>query len=224
MDLNESPNPFDFEPPGEVQAQAWDFALAEGLKFPNRYMQKCKDFSRMREQNEQLQSKMSFVMRNLISIVDNCEEALAPELATPAPAPSTEVPHDTGPLTPSVTTVPLTIVPGEVERTEAASRETGPMDAASVPPISGEAASLAGVYRCILNVMEHLGMARVELLGQTYENVTFEGHRIDDPFQVIDVKQEGPVRKLPVQEIVSSLWVQRVDGGVRILRQGKVYC
>jgi hypothetical protein len=69
-----------------------------------------------------------------------------------------------------------------------------------------------------------MGIMQVDLLGKTYEGVTFEGHLVQDPFEVIEAKQDGPARKLPVLEVISALWVKRVENGVRVLRQGKVCC
>lgn len=166
------PEILEFERPGESQPGGWEYALVEGFRFPERYLQKCKELAQVRSQHVEAQTRLDFAIRNLISIADNCEDA-----ATANP------------------------------------------EAADAPPTA-----LAGVHRCVVNILENLGIVRVDLQGTNYENVRCQGRLVPDPFEVIETTQEGPLRTLPVLEVVRSLWVQPQKASVRVIRQGKVCC
>ena len=73
-------------------------------------------------------------------------------------------------------------------------------------------------------MLEHFGIVRVDLLGKTYDSVTWNDRPIEDPFQVVESSRQGAIRSLPVVEVVRSLWIQTDTNGATIVRQGKVCC
>lgn len=84
--------------------------------------------------------------------------------------------------------------------------------------------TLASIERGLLHILEELGVARVELLGRTYENVEVDGEKIDDPFQILEATQKGKSSEIEVREVVSDLWVRRQHGAIQVVARGKVNC
>lgn len=205
MTAPQIPKALQFAPPPQGNPQTWDYAVAEGLKFPERFVQKAKEVAQMRVQNGQLQEKLGYFVRNLIAVVDNCEEALA---AAGVAKPSAASPSE-----------PDAVGDGS---SDAQSPPTSPDQLSDPQQLA--LASLASVHRSVTSLLENLGVVQVELLGKNYENVTYEGTAIPDPFEVLEVRQEGATRKLPVVEVVRPLWVQHAGGKVKIVRSGKVCC
>jgi hypothetical protein len=162
----------EFAAPAASDPRTWSYAVGEGFKFPDRFVQKCRELAQLRQEAAQTQAKLTHVVRNLISIADNCHDALA-----------------------AVATA----------------------DAV-------ETASLASVQRSLVSLLEYLGVVSVELLGKTYDTVAHEGRQIDDPFEVIEAKQPGSARTLPVLDVVRPLWIQVEGDRIRIVRPGKVCC
>ena len=73
----------------------------------------------------------------------------------------------------------------------------------------------------MLYLLEELGVRRIDLLGHTYEDVTFEGRPIEDPFEVIESTQQGRASSRKVTRVLVDLWI---DANGRVLRRGKVIC
>jgi hypothetical protein len=96
--------------------------------------------------------------------------------------------------------------------------------AAAEAPAGPAAAALASVERSVLYVLEELGARRVDLLGQTYDGVTVEGQKVEDPFEVLGSDRKGRLSEVAVREVVGALWVRVAGGAVEVLQKGKVNC
>lgn len=230
----------EFEPPADGDAAEWAAAEKECLKFPSRLIKKAQELNECRQElkqaweaNERLEKKLfGFVVRNLITILDNCKLALADAAAQdPARSPATPdaAARDASGLT---TDVPASVAPSSAAPAAAAvpangSEATSPTKAASDTLASAgslQAAALASACRSIEYVLEELGAARVELLGRTYDDVVMDGQKIDDPFEILEASQKGKASTLPVREVVADLWVLRSAGYVEVLQKGRVIC
>ena len=82
--------------------------------------------------------------------------------------------------------------------------------------------ALGKVVRAASQILEQLGVVPVELLGTTYDTVAFNGQRIEEPFEVVEMTGKGSARTTPVSQVEASLWVQQVEGQVRVVRKGMV--
>jgi len=166
MTAPQIPKALQFAPPPQGNPQTWDYAVAEGLKFPERFVQKAKEVAQMRVQNGQLQEKLGYFVRNLIAVVDNCEEALAAaDVAKPSAAsPSEPEATDEG---------------NSADASDAQSPPTAPDQLSDPQQLA--LASLASVHRSVISLLENMGVVQVDLMGKNYENVTFEGTPIPGP-------------------------------------------
>ncbi|MHC4407278.1 MAG: hypothetical protein ACYTG0_47315 [Planctomycetota bacterium] len=246
MNPEEASGALRFEPPGPTNRQTWDYAVTEGFKFPDRFLHKCRELAQLRKQCGDLESKQSFVVRNLISIVDNCEDVLAAEEPKADQAdtePAQELSETAKKLCSSAeeSREGKAKPPREEDRAvdaeaqepteeptghEAADRSAVDEAPASDPQGAAEVEMvvLASVHRSAVSLLAHLNVVRVDLMGKTYDNVTYEGRKIEDPFEVIESTQEGPARQLPVLEVVRSLWVKHTKEKIVVVRAGKVCC
>ena len=81
---------------------------------------------------------------------------------------------------------------------------------------------LSKVVRQSTQLLEQLGVVPVELLGATYETVSVNGQKIDDPFEVVESATKGSALTTPVAKVEAPLWVSTAGGGVRVVRRGMV--
>jgi hypothetical protein len=204
-----------FAEPVKSDPKTWSFAAGESYKFPDRFLQKCRELARARQETVDAQSQLVHVIRNLISIADNCHDATAAMAEVPDAAPSAVAAEATA----------------TAEAREAESAAAGeelekvvPSTESAVDRDSTEAVLLASVRRSVTGLLEDLGVVSVELLGTTYETVMIDGRKIEDPFEILEARQTGPKRSLPVVEVVSPLWVRREQDRISIVRAGKVFC
>ena len=191
MNPKDVPPILKFDKPAANDPKTWGYAVGESFKFPDRLLQKCRELAQARQLGADLQTQLDRVVSNLISIADNCHDALA---AMKADGPPKDGPPADGP----------------------------PADGAPAKEL--EAASLASVQRSVVALLEYLEVVPVELLGKTYETVTCQGRKVPDPFEIIEAKQAGTARSLPVVEVVLPLWVRVEKNRVRVVRAGKVCC
>lgn len=212
-----------FQQPSDRSDVNWEYAEQEAIKFPQRFRDKCraltqtsKDFARLTAENDRL---FSFVVRNLISIVDNCRAAaaLTGKCIETVPRGS----NTTNPLDLTDAASDLAAV-GTAAPAATEERPAGVESASEKDSLASN--TLAGVYRAALHLLEELGVAPVDLAGQTYDEVMVDGNKIEDPFEVLESAQRGPAKSLPVVEVVSPLWIHRRDGGVSVIRRGRVCC
>src|SRR5262245_55546717 len=203
-------DPLAFETPLEENTAKWDAAEKQALRFPEKLIEKSRElheavqgWSRDRDELDRIRG---LVVRNLIILASNCKTALseiAPEQAAIAPA-DTMAPSGSPAASPETMAEP-----------------TPPFQAAGR---SIEAIALGGVARMIASLLADLGVYRVELLGRTYQNVEFNGQKVDDPFEVLEAQQRGKASEIKVREVVSDLWVSRQGDYVKVLQRGKVIC
>jgi hypothetical protein len=82
------PDPLAFDPPGEDAPQKWAAAEKACLKFPERFLALAKELNECRRDLKEVRADRDrisgFLVRNLISVIDNCRQALAHEPADEA--------------------------------------------------------------------------------------------------------------------------------------------
>jgi molecular chaperone GrpE (heat shock protein) len=75
------PDPLAFDPPGEEAPQKWAAAEKACLKFPERFLALAKELNECRRDLKEVRADRDrvsgFLVRNLISLIDNCRQALA---------------------------------------------------------------------------------------------------------------------------------------------------
>lgn len=189
-----------FEPPLEDNPAKWDAAEKKALEFPRKFIDQAVALSEAmrgwsRDRTE-LDRIRGLVVRSLIILAANCKAALAE-------------------LEPEAGALPLADEAG-----------VAPAEPGAEPPSKSaiEAMALRGVERMIAQLLAELGVYRAELLGHTYEDVLFEGQKVQDPFEVLESQQRGKASEIRVREVVSDLWVMRQGDHIKVVQRGKVIC
>jgi hypothetical protein len=249
-------DPFAFERPLDDDPRKGDGAEKQAWRFPERFLEKARQLNEAQRERDAAWAErdvaLKQVIRHLISLANNCKAALAAlaeaaptepspdEAAVTATIPTSVVEEPPAPVgepaaappaedvgaapTPVVTPEPVVAESG----TNAASDASpAPEPTAPEPPRSLEVTTLSGINRTILDLLEKLGVYRVELLGSSYEDVVFDGQRISDPFEVehTDPRRRNLKRsELRVREVISDLWVSRRGGAAQVLYRGRVNC
>jgi hypothetical protein len=81
------PDPLAFDPPGEDAPQKWAAAEKACFKFPERFLAMAKELNECRRELKEARGERDrisgFLVRNLISVIDNCRQALAHKPAQP---------------------------------------------------------------------------------------------------------------------------------------------
>ena len=189
--------------------------MGESYKFPDRFVQKCRELAQARQETAEAQAQLGHLIRNLISIADNCHDAIC-ALTGALDSARSAVVAETAAAAEAKEARPAADTEGPGEAVLAANSER--------PRDSAEAVSLASVQRSVASLLEYLGVVSVELLGTTYETVMVNGLKIEDPFEILETRQAGPKRSLPVLEVVRPLWIRMENARIRIVRAGKVCC
>lgn len=225
----------EFEAPSEGDPKDWARAERECFKFPARLVKKAQELLGIRQQLQRVEQKAweererlnnmlyGFVVRNLISIIDNSKLALA-QLT------STNTAVDIALPTAETSAVEKTEVFEAVDPARATPIEEQTVKIVAVDPHAApgaralELTSLQSIHRTVMYLLEELGARRVELLGRTYANVEVDGQKIDDPFDVLESSQKGKLSEITVREVIEDLWVTHQHGRFEVLRKGKVNC
>lgn len=184
-----------FAPPDEAAPRNYDEAERQCLSFADLFLRKSRELNEvqraMTEILDDTERRYAFVVRNLLDAAEKCAFGAAHE----APAPE-------------VAAEPTEAEP--VPQAVGADRERHPAELA-----------LESVRRLLVYILEQLGVQRVELLGQTYASVVFDGRPIADPFEVMSSTQQGKASDRIVTQVIRDLWIDR-DG--RVVQKGCVVC
>ncbi|MFO7956143.1 MAG: nucleotide exchange factor GrpE [Candidatus Brocadiia bacterium] len=78
-------------------------------------------------------------------------------------------------------------------------------------------------YETLLRALQKHGVHRVPVLGKRYDQVEYEGTRIPEPFEVVDV-EESEAGSETVRKVIRSLWIRVVGNRLLVLRKAQVVC
>ena len=86
MNRDEWPAILEFESPVADDQRGWEDALARCCGFPDQFLQKARESADWRERAGQYRLQQAQIIRNLISVLDNCHDAQAAREGEAAPA------------------------------------------------------------------------------------------------------------------------------------------
>jgi hypothetical protein len=78
------------------------------------------------------------------------------------------------------------------------------------------------VCRMVVQLLEQLEVVPVDVMGKTYESVTFNDQPIPDPFEVVELNTDAAVMTSPVVRVLSPTWISTSGGMVKVVRRGRV--